>query len=559
MARKKRGGKAAANRKTRAAKLLEIVNEESITQSPTESEESCSSGTPKSCNTPIEVEKAASNSTTVVQHKKFGKFRCLLMDEANKIEVSSSESEIQIDSIEVDPKEVEIITIDPDNIIDDFKSVEISDGDQLHEIQMVTEEVVEIVQEEITDDITEQIIEIDASCDVQEQCEIPVQETICETEVNNDFVGSMQISDDSQEQCYIILQPDDDSSTDNRVVEECELQLEESETVKMEDSELKLEESEELSVKVQELDIATQGLNIVESVSDVQIEETNVQIQEFDVQTPGTSVQVQETDVQLEETDIKTQDLDMKVQETDVKLPDSELKSQESEENSESKKSNDADTNSDSSNTTTVRRSSRIKSYSVLKQRSRGHGLVKSDKSDKKESKSNKTPKPVAIDLELSENSNSNAGGSDKNSGPSDSPSFVAPTAGVDPELKPVKVKSRWRRSSELEMGSSSPITISSYLHSSPQIISEVPENQAVQVQTQKEESPVYDEEMENRLRQFQTLTENQYLTERTSCKEAKKMVCDCFLTKEEIERGEFGCGEDCLNRLLMIEWYVTE
>lgn len=33
-------------------------------------------------------------------------------------------------------------------------------------------------------------------------------------------------------------------------------------------------------------------------------------------------------------------------------------------------------------------------------------------------------------------------------------------------------------------------------------------------------------------------------------------MVCDCFLTEDEIERGELGCGEDCLNRLLMIEWY---
>lgn len=34
-------------------------------------------------------------------------------------------------------------------------------------------------------------------------------------------------------------------------------------------------------------------------------------------------------------------------------------------------------------------------------------------------------------------------------------------------------------------------------------------------------------------------------------------MVCDCFLTEEEIERGELGCGEDCLNRLLMIEWCI--
>jgi histone-lysine N-methyltransferase SETD2 len=31
-------------------------------------------------------------------------------------------------------------------------------------------------------------------------------------------------------------------------------------------------------------------------------------------------------------------------------------------------------------------------------------------------------------------------------------------------------------------------------------------------------------------------------------------MNCDCFLTHDEIERGELGCGEDCLNRMLMIE-----
>ncbi|RWS15021.1 uncharacterized protein B4U79_12280 [Dinothrombium tinctorium] len=32
-------------------------------------------------------------------------------------------------------------------------------------------------------------------------------------------------------------------------------------------------------------------------------------------------------------------------------------------------------------------------------------------------------------------------------------------------------------------------------------------------------------------------------------------MVCDCILTKEERQRGIFGCGDDCLNRMLMIEW----
>lgn len=31
-------------------------------------------------------------------------------------------------------------------------------------------------------------------------------------------------------------------------------------------------------------------------------------------------------------------------------------------------------------------------------------------------------------------------------------------------------------------------------------------------------------------------------------------MVCDCLLMKEERARGLMGCGEDCLNRMLMIE-----
>jgi len=47
----------------------------------------------------------------------------------------------------------------------------------------------------------------------------------------------------------------------------------------------------------------------------------------------------------------------------------------------------------------------------------------------------------------------------------------------------------------------------------------------------------------------------NSCLFSRMRSKEWRRMVCDCTLTKEEIGRGETGCGEDCLNRLLMIEW----
>ncbi|KAL9881119.1 SET domain containing 2 isoform 1-T6 [Glossina fuscipes fuscipes] len=60
--------------------------------------------------------------------------------------------------------------------------------------------------------------------------------------------------------------------------------------------------------------------------------------------------------------------------------------------------------------------------------------------------------------------------------------------------------------------------------------------------------------EMEERLSNFQVIKENEYKCERVISREARKMICDCFLTAEEEERGELGCGEDCLNRLLMIE-----
>lgn len=40
------------------------------------------------------------------------------------------------------------------------------------------------------------------------------------------------------------------------------------------------------------------------------------------------------------------------------------------------------------------------------------------------------------------------------------------------------------------------------------------------------------------------------------SHRDIKRMQCECsLLSKEEKARGMIACGEDCLNRLLMIEW----
>lgn len=58
----------------------------------------------------------------------------------------------------------------------------------------------------------------------------------------------------------------------------------------------------------------------------------------------------------------------------------------------------------------------------------------------------------------------------------------------------------------------------------------------------------------ENGLKLFMSIIDNEHRSERIISKEAKKMSCDCFLTEQEIERGEWGCGDDCLNRMLLIE-----
>lgn len=198
------------------------------------------------------------------------------------------------------------------------------------------------------------------------------------------------------------------------------------------------------------------------------------------------------------------------------------------------------------SSPTGVRRSSRIKTISNLKQKTKGYGLVK-------------TPLKKALitqtKLKLEEmGSDSQEKSMDVllNSTPN-SPSFPVPSE------MPVKVKSRWRRSSELEMGANSPANSPLASPNLPQRLQQVnecetppEEEQSLTVPLSKES---YDRIIEERMRQYQHLDENEYLCERMLNKETKKMICDCFLTKEELERGELACGEDCLNRLLMIEW----
>lgn len=165
-----------------------------------------------------------------------------------------------------------------------------------------------------------------------------------------------------------------------------------------------------------------------------------------------------------------------------------------------------------------------------MKQRSKGHGLVKQQKSS---------------DIESNDNSNASTPDIEK------SIDFLTTATSIESETnKPVKVKSRWRKSSELEMNILTPAAMVTESCGDSDKIAEINE-----MLVNKPKTVADEEEVASRLKQFIHLKENQYKTDRMTCKEAKKMSCDCFLMSEEIERGERGCGEDCLNRLLMIEW----
>ncbi|XP_004931047.3 histone-lysine N-methyltransferase SETD2 isoform X2 [Bombyx mori] len=193
------------------------------------------------------------------------------------------------------------------------------------------------------------------------------------------------------------------------------------------------------------------------------------------------------------------------------------------------------------SSPTGVRRSNRIKTISNLKQKTKGYGLVK-------------TPLKKALitqtKLKLEEiGSDSQEKFSDQGNTAPNSPSFPVPSE------MPVKVKSRWRRSSELEMGTNSPASSPLASPGLPQRMPAVNEgNESEEQESVALSKEAYDKIIEDRMNQYQHLDENEYLCERMISKETKKMICDCFMTKEELERGELACGEDCLNRLLMIE-----
>lgn len=80
--------------------------------------------------------------------------------------------------------------------------------------------------------------------------------------------------------------------------------------------------------------------------------------------------------------------------------------------------------------------------------------------------------------------------------------------------------------------------------------IAELPYDQTLTV----DQLERYQRDLREGLALFKQIGDNEFRSERNVSKEAKRMTCDCFLTAAEVQRGEYGCGEDCLNRMLMIE-----
>uniref|UniRef100_A0A1B0DK39 [histone H3]-lysine(36) N-trimethyltransferase n=1 Tax=Phlebotomus papatasi TaxID=29031 RepID=A0A1B0DK39_PHLPP len=170
--------------------------------------------------------------------------------------------------------------------------------------------------------------------------------------------------------------------------------------------------------------------------------------------------------------------------------------------------------------TPNIRRSTRIKSISKTKQRSHGHGLVR------------------------------------------DKEKFLAKTPPEEPKT-PVRAKSRWKNSTETEQKvKDSPVVekvAEEKQEKGEKVTEEVPKVEEKKPDEEEEKAKKLNEEqrkkqLEQKLKQFAPIRDNIYQCERNVSKEAKKMLCDCFLTPEDMDRGELGCGEDCLNRLLMIE-----
>lgn len=450
----------------------------------------------------------------IIVHKKFGKYRCLTDENCGKKYEGSDSESSSVEVRVVDPcassesdsnTAIELLSDSARNSPMDALNIQTTDNVQENSLLEVPSECVEVetVAHAETDVISENVMISDRSENVAPQ------NILLEPPVNNSAIEAAAINIPLQETEEVIEYEDDD--------DECITVVQ----IVDEDDYMDISYNNE-SPKAEPTEVAS---DFQENFQQLKIETSKPLVVECgDICSPN---------LQSCSNDSKEENL----LRPDPSLTPSSTLSDDSNSSRALPESSQNSNDSFESSPSGVRRSSRIKTISTLKQKTKGYGLVK-------------TPLKKALitqtKMKLEEL------GSDSPDKPSDmqnslnSPSFPVPVE------MPVKVKSRWRRSSELEMGCSSPGLSPLASPNLPQMaMSELKEELPAETATTKEDR---DRIIEDRMKQYQHLEDNVYLCDRMISKDAKKMICDCFLTKEEIDRGELGCGEDCLNRLLMIE-----
>ncbi|UXI14617.1 uncharacterized protein NH340_JMT00560 [Sarcoptes scabiei] len=167
-------------------------------------------------------------------------------------------------------------------------------------------------------------------------------------------------------------------------------------------------------------------------------------------------------------------------------------------------------------------------------------------KSKKKKAKDKKTKTKSKKSLAVSNTEKQNSKGSDNLFNGKSNIMLDESNPDVN---KHEKVKSRWLRNSEIE---------NSHIEdfSKDNGTAKINDNDSIKLDNNNRDLSDKNNPTVS-LPTFEEIEENLFLFERKKSKaqkDTKKMVCDCILMKEDRARGLMGCGDDCLNRMLMIE-----
>lgn len=392
MARRKRGtgarGAAASTRKTRSAvpptKSSQITPPETVVPSPSESEESSSS-----------VSTVSTQQIITASHKKFGKFRCLHIDENVKQEISGSDSEVAFEAVSVaEPisviSEPEVIVEKKEIVIEAPKVQVVATPPIVKKATRVSRRLkgaspVKVVKPE---KVKPMIIE-ESVPEAVTQCDI-IEESLRKVTF---FESPKEVEPIIEEVKEIVIeQPiENPSPIENIVADTIPLDIKPEEVVEIKPAVMLIDTPVEMSVDYHET-IETKFVpdNLVEQAIDLMfideeepVEET---IMEYQIREVPVIVEKAIPEPPMED----PTDLEAKVAAIEIESPNSEINLSSNETTNDSVNSGESTSNKVASNgsggtensessTENVRRSSRIKTISELKVKTKvakGRGLV---------------------------------------------------------------------------------------------------------------------------------------------------------------------------------------